>query len=101
MVESQGESTLVTDEIMCAIERPILRWPDFERPPKPELAAEGWTRRFMANGDRLEEYVNLYQSLGYEVRAESVGPDEIGPECADCRLVLCRQFVTIYTRPKG
>ncbi len=71
-----------------------------ERPPDPTLAAEGWERRFMADGLRLAEYTELYASMGYEVRAEKVPPDEIGSECGDCRLLICRQFVTLYTRKR-
>ncbi len=54
----------------------------------------------MADGQRLKEYVDLYTSLGYEIRTEIVQPEEIGPECTDCRLVVCRQFVTLYTRKR-
>lgn len=74
------------------------RLPENERAADPQLTAAGWERRFMADGARLSEYLELYQSLGYEVRAEKVPPEAIGPECGDCRLVICRQFVTVYTR---
>ncbi|HLF01297.1 MAG TPA: hypothetical protein VI547_04935 [Anaerolineales bacterium] len=85
----------------CEIEDPTPRLPDFERPPDPRLVAEGWERRFMADGRRLTEYAELYQSLGFEVHTEVVSPDEIGPECGDCRLIMCRQFLTLYTRKKA
>ncbi len=52
----------------------------------------------MADGKRLNEYIELYTSLGFEVHTETVQPEEIGPECTDCRLIICRQFVTLYTR---
>ena len=55
----------------------------------------------MADAQRLDEYIQLYQSLGYEVRTEIVRPDEIGAECGDCRLFICRQFVTLYTRRRA
>jgi hypothetical protein len=54
----------------------------------------------MADLERLAEYDELYTSLGHEVRAEKVQPDEVSQECADCRLIICRQFVTIYTRKR-
>ena len=72
----------------------------FERPPDPALVAEGWERRFMADGQRLKEYTELYESMGYEVRAEKVKPEEISDQCAGCRLLICRQFLTLYTRRK-
>ena len=97
----------LSDEDECVIaksptegsgEEPVPRWPDFERPPDPRLVAEGWERRFMADSQRLNEFMDLYTSMGYEVRAEPVRPEEIGPECGDCRLVLCRLYFTLYTR---
>lgn len=90
--------TELSDEDECVIEEPVPRWPDFERPPDPRLVAEGWERRFMADSQRLNEFKDLYISMGYEVRAEPVRPEEIGPECGDCRLVLCRLYFTLYTR---
>jgi hypothetical protein len=55
----------------------------------------------MADSARQAEYVELYTSLGFEVRTEVVRPEEIGPDCGDCRLLMCRQFVTVYTRRSG
>ena len=85
----------------CADAPPLPRLPEVERPADPALTAQGWERRFMADGLRLAEYTELYTSMGYEVRAEKVPPEEIGPECGDCRLVICRQFVTLYTRKRS
>jgi hypothetical protein len=85
-------------EAPCAVNEPAPRLPDFERPPDPRLTAEGWERRFMADGERLAEYLELYTSLGYEVRTETVRPEEISDQCGDCRLIICRLFVTLYTR---
>lgn len=69
------------------------------RPPAsqqgPEM--EGWTRRFMAAGDRLAESVRLYRELGFEVRLERPGPADLGEECGDCRLAL-DLFRIIYSR---
>ena len=80
------------------VERIAPRLPDFERPPDPKLVAEGWERRFVTSVGRQAEYAELYASLGYEVRAEPVRPDEIDPACGDCSLIVYRQIVTIYTR---
>jgi len=89
--------TSIEDE-ECDVEPAEFHFPDFESPPDPQLVAEGWERRFMADSRRLTEYVELYESMGFETRAEPVRADEIGPECGDCSLVLCRLFITIYTR---
>ncbi len=76
----------------------LSRVPNLDRPPDPKLVAEGWERRFMTNVGRLNEYVELYTSLGFEIRAEPVRSDEVDSECNDCRLILYWQIVTLYTR---
>ncbi len=67
--------------------------------PDPQLLAEGWERRFIADLRRGEEMMKLYRDLGFEVRAEPVKPEEVGDECSDCQL-LALQFRTIYTRKR-
>ncbi len=67
----------------------------------PVLIAEGWERRFVTDGRRAAEAVELYEELGYEVRAETVRREELENECEDCQLLLLMQFKTIYTRRKG
>lgn len=72
--------------------------PDTELPPKPELVAQGWVRRFMAGPGRSKEAVELYTALGYEVHLEPVIPADLSDDCKDCRLAT-GLFVTVYTRP--
>lgn len=62
--------------------------------------AEGWERRFIADAQRAEEAMELYASLGYEVCADPVTAEEMGIECADCRLLALQRFKTIYTRKR-
>ena len=76
----------------------LSRVPNLDRPPDPQLVAEGWERRFMTQRARLAEYTDLYTSLGFDVRAEPVRSDEVDRECNDCRLILYQQIVTLYTR---
>ena len=101
MSEFYLDAMMPKEEAPCPVERPTPRLPDFERLPDPKLVGEGWQRRFMADTERLAEYVDLYASLGLEVRTEKVRPEEIADECADCRLIICRQFVTLYTRKRN
>ena len=65
-----------------------------------QLQKDGWTRRFTALGRRLNEAVDLYCELGYEVRLEPVDLDEeatAGVEgCKDCFVTMLAR--TIYTR---
>jgi hypothetical protein len=69
---------------------------------RAQLQVEGWTRRFTALGRRLNEVVELYTELGYEVRLEPVNLDEeesMSSECCkDCFVTV--QARTIYTRPR-
>ncbi|MEM2319281.1 MAG: hypothetical protein QXW82_02945 [Candidatus Bathyarchaeia archaeon] len=67
-----------------------------------ELKRQGWTRRFVADESRLGEAVELYKSLGYEVRLEPAVFDETSEECKKCLLCGGRdKYKVIYTRPKG
>lgn len=61
------------------------------------LEAGGWQRRFMGERPRVEEAVALYKSMGYEVRLEPPGPEDLRPQCGHCRIVLdlCK---VVYTR---
>ena len=65
-----------------------------------ELVSEGWERRFIADVRRAEEAMELYEQLGYEVRAEPAQAEELGADCDDCQLFLLLQFKTIYTRKR-
>jgi hypothetical protein len=68
--------------------------------PDPNLIAEGWDRRFTADARRAEEAVELYGQLGYEVRTETVRPEELTGECEGCRSPVILEFKTIYTRKR-
>jgi hypothetical protein len=74
---------------------PILEFPADEK-----LLAEGWERRFMADPKRLQEATQLYEELGFEVRAEAIQPNELSEVCGSCRVATCRAYVTIYTRKR-
>jgi hypothetical protein len=49
-----------------------------------ELEREGWIRRFVTASPRLEEMIELYQSLGLDVRMEPLNAGELDDDCADC-----------------
>ena len=69
--------------------------------PDPQRLAEGWERRFVADGPRVEEMMALYRDLGFEVCADPVTPEQVGDDCADCRLLMLLEFKTIYTRRRA
>ena len=65
-----------------------------------KLEAQGWIRQFTVEAERAEEYVQLYESLGNEVRVEPVTPAlQMTEECSTCLLAACNRYVVIYTRP--
>lgn len=66
--------------------------------PDPARVAEGWERRFIADGQRAEEAIRLYEDLGFDVAADPLKPEELAGECTDCQLLMLLQFKTIYTR---
>ena len=64
----------------------------------PSLLAIGWERRFLVGPDRAEEAIENYQNLGYEVFAETLGPESFGDGCSSCSSTVCESYVLIYTR---
>jgi hypothetical protein len=72
--------------------------PQFE--PDPVLVAQGWQRRFTADMQRVQEAVELYSGMGFEVQTVPVQPEELSEDCNGCRLVVAFQFQTVYTRRK-
>jgi hypothetical protein len=66
----------------------------------PTRLADGWERRFIADGRRAAEAVELYESLGFEAVADPVKADPYDADCADCQVVMALQFKTVYTRPR-
>lgn len=99
MADSSGSVNLPIE--LAQLDAMLARVPHLERPPDPKLVAEGWERRFMTNVGRMNEYLELYAALGFDVRAEPVRSDEVDPECNDCRLILYQQIVTLYTRQQA
>ena len=72
-----------------------------------ELEAQGWTRQFTVEARRADEYVELYEEMGNEVRVEPVTPDlvmglpqaqDVAEECVACLLAACDKYVIIYTQ---
>lgn len=62
---------------------------------------DGWTRRFTAIGARLNEAIELYRGLGFEIMLAAAEPDADkvaeSSACAECFVMTLAQ--TIYTRP--
>ena len=64
------------------------------------LAVDGWSRRFIGGPPRLGEMIELYESLGHEVRTEPLHDDDLESHCAGCAVALSL-FRIVYTRRRG
>lgn len=63
------------------------------------LIARGWTRQFTTFANRVQEYVDLYEGIGLEVRVEPWALiEEVDPSCRECALVGVMR--TIFTRKR-
>ena len=65
-----------------------------------KLEKEGWTKQTTIGEPRLSEIVELYESLGYEVRLEPVKLDELDEECRKCYEGEIDKVKTVYVRKK-
>jgi hypothetical protein len=66
---------------------------------------EGWKRRMVASEPRLSEIIEMYESLGFEVRLDPVSPDDPYWDEDDCTACLddpneAERTKVVYTRPK-
>jgi hypothetical protein len=62
------------------------------------LNNKGWQRRFIADEPRLTEAVEMYNSLGFEVRLEPIEIDT--DDCTECMRANQEKYKVIYTKPK-
>ncbi|UCD16750.1 MAG: hypothetical protein JSV44_09860 [Candidatus Zixiibacteriota bacterium] len=68
--------------------------------PIEKLKSEGWIQRFTASGARLQEAVENYRMLGFEVKTISVR--ELNQEgCNICFEDESDETVMIFTRRTG
>ncbi|MFX0142323.1 MAG: hypothetical protein ACFFDN_52270 [Candidatus Hodarchaeota archaeon] len=70
-----------------------------EKEEEQEVPSRGkdWERTFTIEESRLNEYIELYESIGYEVRVEPASPDEI-QECQVCFKAEFDNLRTIYIK---
>lgn len=65
-----------------------------------DLKQAGWTKQFTVEKSRVNEYVELYESLGFEVFVEELKLDELNEECKICYEKDASNYATLYTRVK-
>jgi hypothetical protein len=69
-------------------------------PADAELIAQGWARRHFIDPNRVQESIELYESMGFEVHTRKPHASEFGTQCRLCASTSCGSFVLIYTRKK-
>ena len=89
---------MMSDDFSCGTE---LEDAGYSVQDNPDLIAQGWVRRFMAAPDRATEAVELYESMGFEVKVVELTPADFGPNCTECGSSMCQSYVLIYTRKKS
>lgn len=73
---------------------------DKNKTPAERLEQQGWTQRFTGIGRRLDETVQLYEELGFEVHLEPMDSYNLpAAACKTCFLVQTGRFFILYTRP--
>jgi len=65
-----------------------------------KLEEEGWIKQTTIGEPRLSEIVELYKSLGYEIRLESAKLSELDEECRKCYDLERDNVKTVYVRKK-
>jgi hypothetical protein len=68
-----------------------------EKNPEIPLRGKDWEKGFTIEEHRVNEYVELYESIGYEVRVEPAIPDE-QEECQTCFKAEFDNLRTIYIK---
>jgi len=63
------------------------------------LRGKNWERGFTVEENRVAEYVELYESIGYEVRVELATPDK-QEECQICFKADFNNLRTIFIKRK-
>ena len=64
------------------------------------LRGKDWERGFTVEEHRVNEYMELYESIGYEVRVDPATPDE-QEACQECIKADFDNLRTIYIKRKA
>ncbi|MGB5909691.1 MAG: hypothetical protein WBH31_00720 [Promethearchaeia archaeon] len=61
------------------------------------IRGKDWEKGFTVEENRVNEYVELYESIGYEVRVEPATPNEM-EDCQECFKADFDNLRTIYIK---
>jgi len=65
-----------------------------------ELTKQGWLKRITIDKSRLNEIVEEYKLLGFEVHLEPVTLEDFDEECGNCFQNQIEKFKTVYVRKR-
>ena len=95
-----SELKKTSTNVTITVERSDLKTHHARDKIEKELKREGWVKQFTIDEPRLSEAVELYKSLGYEVRLEEAEFNKDNETCRPCFQVDCNKCKTIYVRQK-
>ena len=85
----------------CAVpmhqQRLIKSYTGCDIPHDPELVAQGWEFRCNTDHSRLNDVVDTYQELGFEIHLEAVNLSGLSSDCGGCATML-ESFSAFYTK---
>ncbi|MBT7953589.1 MAG: hypothetical protein HN731_00225, partial [Rhodospirillaceae bacterium] len=61
------------------------------------LVAQGWEFRCNTDDSRLNDVVDTYKELGFEIHLEAVNLSGLSSDCGGCATMLAA-FSAVYTR---
>ncbi|MFC1554193.1 hypothetical protein ACFL7D_06135 [candidate division KSB1 bacterium] len=67
---------------------------------KNEDHESGWIKRNIVDESRLTELMEMYKSLGFEVKTEDLDPEKDCDTCNECFTESPEKYKVLYTRKK-
>lgn len=65
-----------------------------------ELIKQGWEQRFVGDERMVQDALEMYSDMGYEVKILPLDTVNVQDECMGC-LALLKAFKVVYTRQKS
>jgi hypothetical protein len=74
--------------------------PGCRLPADPGLREQGWEWRCNADALKVDQIVESYRELGFEIRLEPINLNGLAASCGGCKPALA-QSTAVYVRAKG
>ena len=84
-------------EIPAHQQRQATSYTGCDIPHDPALVAQGWEFRCNTDDSRLNDVVDTYKELGFEIHLEAVNLSGLSSDCGGCATMLAA-FSAVYTR---